>query len=63
MLQKRKVRTRLSTVDSSGETASGVFDRIFGTLTEQAGRSKHLMIDATHLKTHRIHPVKDALLE
>ena len=32
---------------------SGVFDRIFVALTEQAGRSKRLMIDATHLKAHR----------
>ncbi|OUI99071.1 transposase [Acetobacter cibinongensis] len=31
----------------------GVFDRIFVGLTEQAGRSKRLMIDATHLKAHR----------
>ncbi len=32
----------------------GVFDRIFVALTEQAGRSKRLMIDATHLnKAHR----------
>ncbi|AFW02762.1 transposase [Gluconobacter oxydans H24] len=31
----------------------GVFDRIFVALTEQTGRSKRLMIDATHLKTHR----------
>ncbi|MBY4639262.1 transposase [Gluconacetobacter entanii] len=31
----------------------GVFDRIFVALTEQAGRSKRLMIDATHLKVHR----------
>nr|WP_242008556.1 transposase [Acetobacter ghanensis] len=30
-----------------------VFDRIFVALTEQAGRSKRLMIDATHLKAHR----------
>ncbi|PMP98239.1 hypothetical protein S101450_00016 [Komagataeibacter saccharivorans] len=29
------------------------FDRIFVTLTEQAGRSARLMIDATHLKAHR----------
>nr|WP_265792904.1 hypothetical protein [Acetobacter thailandicus] len=32
----------------------GVFDRIFKTLAEQAGRSKRLMIDATHLKVHRM---------
>ncbi|NHN87018.1 transposase, partial [Acetobacter musti] len=31
----------------------GVFDRIFVAVTEQAGRSKRLMIDATHLKAHR----------
>ncbi|PYD48254.1 IS5 family transposase [Novacetimonas pomaceti] len=31
----------------------GVFDRIFVALTEQAGHSKRLMIDATHLKAHR----------
>jgi transposase len=31
----------------------GGFDRIFVALTEQAGRSKRLMIDATHLKAHR----------
>ncbi|GAD08822.1 transposase and inactivated derivatives [Gluconobacter frateurii NBRC 103465] len=31
----------------------GVFDRIFVGLTEQADRSKRLMIDATHLKAHR----------
>ncbi|WP_143217244.1 transposase [Acetobacter indonesiensis] len=31
----------------------GVFDRIFVALTEQAGRSKRLMINATHLKVHR----------
>lgn len=31
----------------------GVFDRIFVALTKQAGRSKRLMIDATHLKAHR----------
>ncbi|MDG6095350.1 transposase [Acetobacter sp. AN02] len=31
----------------------GVSDRIFVALTEQAGRSKRLMIDATHLKVHR----------
>ncbi|OUI97796.1 transposase [Acetobacter sp. DsW_54] len=31
----------------------GVFDRIFVALTEQAGRSKRLMIDATHLEVHR----------
>lgn len=31
----------------------GVFDRIFVALTEQAGRSKRLMIDATHLKAHQ----------
>lgn len=31
----------------------GVFDRIFVALTEKAGRSKRLMIDATHLKAHR----------
>lgn len=31
----------------------GIFDRIFVALTEQAGRSKRLMIDATHLKAHR----------
>ncbi|OUJ14862.1 transposase [Acetobacter sp. DsW_063] len=30
-----------------------VFDRIFVALTEQAGRSKRLMIDTTHLKAHR----------
>lgn len=30
----------------------GVFDRIFVAPTEQAGRSKRLMIDATHLKAH-----------
>ncbi|AXY22458.1 hypothetical protein CD178_01695 [Komagataeibacter saccharivorans] len=30
------------------------FDRIFVTLTEQVGRSTRLMIDATHLKAHRI---------
>ncbi|WP_220030198.1 hypothetical protein [Komagataeibacter saccharivorans] len=29
------------------------FDRIFVTLTEQAGRSARLMIDATHFKAHR----------
>jgi len=32
----------------------GVFDRIFVVLTEQVGRSKRLMIDARHLKAHRI---------
>ena len=31
----------------------GVFDRIFKTLAEQEGRSKRLMINATHLKAHR----------
>nr|WP_194300309.1 IS5 family transposase [Acetobacter farinalis] len=31
----------------------GVFDRIFVTLTKQTGRSKRLMIDATHIKAHR----------
>lgn len=31
----------------------GIFDRIFVALTEQAGCSKRLMIDATHLKAHR----------
>nr|WP_194300416.1 IS5 family transposase [Acetobacter farinalis] len=31
----------------------GVFDWIFVALTEQAGRSKRPMIDATHLKAHR----------
>ncbi|MFT8417297.1 MAG: IS5 family transposase [Acetobacter sp.] len=31
----------------------GVFDRIFVAVTEQTGRSKRLMIDATHLKAHR----------
>lgn len=31
----------------------GVFDGIFVALTEQTGRSKRLMIDATHLKVHR----------
>ncbi|NLI25789.1 MAG: transposase, partial [Acetobacter sp.] len=31
----------------------GVFDMIFVALTKQAGRSKRLMIDATHLKAHR----------
>ncbi len=31
----------------------GVFDRIFVALTEQAGRLRRLMIDATHLKAHR----------
>ncbi|MBS1004664.1 transposase [Acetobacter thailandicus] len=31
----------------------GVFDRIFTALAEQAGSSKRLMIDATHLKAHR----------
>ncbi|GBQ97031.1 transposase [Acetobacter nitrogenifigens DSM 23921 = NBRC 105050] len=31
----------------------GVFDRIFVALTEQAGRSTRLMIDAAHLKAHR----------
>ncbi|GBQ90863.1 transposase [Acetobacter nitrogenifigens DSM 23921 = NBRC 105050] len=31
----------------------GVFDRIFVALTEQAGRSTRLMIDAIHLKAHR----------
>ncbi len=31
----------------------GVFGRIFVALTEQAGRSKRLMIDATHLKARR----------
>ena len=31
----------------------GVFDQIFIALTEQAGRSRCLMIDATHLKAHR----------
>ncbi|GBR04098.1 IS5 family transposase [Acetobacter oeni] len=31
----------------------GVFDRIFAALTEQAGRSKRLMIDAIHLKAYR----------
>ncbi|MBS0964491.1 transposase [Acetobacter okinawensis] len=30
-----------------------VFDRIFVALTEQTGRSKRLMIDATHLNAHR----------
>jgi len=29
------------------------FDQVFVTLTEQAGRSARLMIDATHLKAHR----------
>ncbi|GBR07386.1 transposase [Acetobacter oeni] len=32
----------------------GVFDRIFSALSEKAGRSKRLMIDATHLKAHRM---------
>ena len=31
----------------------GVFDRIFTNMAEQGGRSKRLMIDATHLKAHR----------
>lgn len=31
----------------------GVFDRIFVALTEQADRSKRLMIDAIHLKARR----------
>lgn len=31
-----------------------VFDRIFVALTEQNGRSKRLMIDATRLKAHQI---------
>uniref|UniRef100_UPI00066228A8 IS5 family transposase n=1 Tax=Komagataeibacter xylinus TaxID=28448 RepID=UPI00066228A8 len=31
----------------------GVFDRIFVALTEQAGRSKRRMIDATQLEAHR----------
>ncbi|MFT9417978.1 IS5 family transposase [Acetobacter sp.] len=31
----------------------GVFDRIFVAQTEQAGCSKRLIIDATHLKAHR----------
>ncbi|OUI97811.1 transposase [Acetobacter cibinongensis] len=31
----------------------GVFDRIFVALTGQAGRSKRLMINATHFKAHR----------
>ncbi|WP_182356614.1 IS5 family transposase [Komagataeibacter europaeus] len=31
----------------------GVFDRIFAALSERAGRSKRLLIDATHLKAHR----------
>lgn len=31
----------------------GVFDRVFVALTEQAGRSKRLMIDATYFKAHR----------
>ncbi|RBM04846.1 transposase [Novacetimonas cocois] len=30
-----------------------ISDRIFAVLTEQAGRSKRLMIDAIHLKAHR----------
>ncbi|MCX2560965.1 IS5 family transposase [Acetobacter farinalis] len=30
-----------------------VFDRIFVALTERAGRSKRLMINATHFKAHR----------
>ncbi|PYD46392.1 hypothetical protein C3920_15505 [Novacetimonas pomaceti] len=34
-------------------SCQGVFDRIFVVLTEQAGRLKRLMIDATHLKAHR----------
>ncbi|NHO33434.1 transposase [Acetobacter sp. LMG 1636] len=34
-------------------TRLGVFDRIFVVLTEQAARSKRLMIDATRLKAHR----------
>ncbi|WP_342356423.1 transposase [Acetobacter okinawensis] len=38
----------------------GVFDRIFVALTEQAGRSKRLIIDATHLKAHR---TADSLLK
>jgi len=32
----------------------GVFDRIFVALIEQAGRSRCLIIDATHLQAHRI---------
>ncbi|GJL95779.1 MAG: IS5 family transposase [Hyphococcus sp.] len=31
----------------------GVFDRIFASLSAQAGVSETLMIDATHLKAHR----------
>ncbi|MBS1086110.1 transposase [Gluconobacter sphaericus] len=31
----------------------GVFDRIFVVLTEQASRSKLLMIDTIHFKVHR----------
>ncbi|MBO1359170.1 hypothetical protein J2D73_05080 [Acetobacter sacchari] len=29
------------------------WERVFTALTEQAGRSRRLMLDATHLKAHR----------
>ncbi|MBY4641718.1 hypothetical protein K6L44_17380 [Gluconacetobacter entanii] len=31
----------------------GIFNRIFAALSERAGQSKRLMIDATHIKAHR----------
>jgi len=31
----------------------GVFDKIFAELARKGGKSKRLMIDATHLKAHR----------
>ena len=33
---------------------AGIFDQIFSALSKQHGSSDTLMIDATHIKTHRI---------
>ncbi|MEE8663806.1 MAG: hypothetical protein SOH81_09545 [Acetobacter sp.] len=47
-LRKRMVRTRLYTTALSAGAAW-----VSLTVMEEAGRSKRLMVDATHLKVHR----------
>jgi len=43
----------INNVSIASHTKFLTVPRIFVALTEQAGRSKRLMIDATHLKAHR----------
>ncbi|WP_415489416.1 hypothetical protein [Acetobacter sp.] len=48
------VHAHQNSIDAcKGRRRLSVFDRIFTTLSEKAGRSNHLMIDATHLKAQR----------